>query len=360
MSSWRPRSRLAAHLLLARPIPPPPLPARRCLRGYSTTPPAAPTTRDSLQDLWSSPSIRLAPLPTLFPPRRRSAPRDLSTSRPRPLFLDQAPSFAYSAVSWRSHQVNYYVPEVCVLGCSNAGKSTFINALLGATGLARSSSRPGSTREMNAYATGPVVKRKVIKNENAKAPPKMDLLRSLILMDTPGYGYNSVKEWGRQIEEYLERRTMLKGVVLLLRADVPLTRWDTEVLEFLAHHQKRTLVIFTRADRCRADGAAWLDACAARCDQVRELVENPKRGKSQGDWVPEMCVTAAGMGDALFAKRAKLKRSPAREEAGMGGARIAVLRLAGLMGKEAKSKEPAPEPWVGKIVSWDDIPMKGG
>lgn len=339
-------------LLITRLLSPP------ChTRSYSTAPPPA---RESLLGLWASPSINLAPPPNPFAlptPTFDAVPADLRTASD--FFLKQKPNFIYSAVDWRSHQVNYYVPEICVLGCSNAGKSTFINALLGMN-LARSSSRPGSTREMNAYATGPIVKRKVIKNKNAKTTNKMDLLRSLVLMDTPGYGFNSVKEWGKQIEEYLERRTMLKGVVLLLRSDIPLTKWDVEVLEFLAHHGKKTAIFLTRADRCGED--KWLKTCVERCEQVRELLEEPPRKSwPKGDWTPDFCVTAAGMANGGFVKRGKLKKTPAREEAGMGGARIAVLKLAGLLGEEAekKKKEPAPEPWVGKTVSWDSIPVKG-
>ncbi|SPO04879.1 uncharacterized protein DNG_07564 [Cephalotrichum gorgonifer] len=333
------------------------------------TPAAAPiASGESLLDLWNTPAASISSprrnnpqgKPVLSTSARASDLRDANN-----FFFAKKPDFLYSAVSWRSHEVNYYVPEVCVLGCSNAGKSTFINALMG-TGLARSSSRPGSTRAMNAYATGPVVPRKVVRNQNVKASEggggadaRMDLLRGLVLMDTPGYGFNSIQEWGEQIEVYLERRTMLKGVILLLRSDVPLTKWDVEVLGLLAHLGKKTTVVLTRADRC-GEGR-WVGGCLERYEQVMDALRD-RGGKGTaggGDWTPDVCITAAGMAERGAVKGGKLKRSAGKEEAGMGGARIAVLRLAGLIGPEARVKEPAPEPWVGRTISWDSIPVKG-
>lgn len=361
------RSLLVAHLAPTHPTRHtssfPTLPIQR--RTVSTA--APPNPGESLLDLWASPSAQITPPPNPFAKPTLSAPwapaHDLRAAND--FFLVKKPEFLYSAVSWRSHEVNYYVPEVCVLGCSNAGKSTFINALLGSQ-LARRSWKPGSTREMNAYATGPVTKRKVVKNLNVKGgASKMDRLRGLVLMDTPGYGYNSIKAWGDQIEEYLQRRTMLKGVVLLLRGDIPLTNWDCEVLRFLAHMGKRTTIILTRADRC-GEGT-WRQVCIERYAQIAEVLDGQgAKGKKKkdldleaADWTPEVCLTAAGMADGGMVKRGKLKKTPVRDEAGMGGARIAVLRLAGVMGPEAENKEPAPEPWVGKTISWDDIPIKG-
>lgn len=319
--------------------------------------------RGELLDLWSSPSAQLAPPanPIVLPvPTRTGDAAELRTANE--FFQAKRPQFLYSSVSWRSHEVNYYVPEVCVLGCSNAGKSTFINALLGEAGLAKSSSTPGSTRAMNAFAAGPVTKRQVAKNKNVRGTGKMDLLRSLILMDTPGYGHNSIREWGQQIEEYLQRRTMLKGVVLLIRADVPLTNWDIEVLRFLADMGNRTTIVLTRADRC-GEGL-WVRTATERYEQIASVLSGSgggRRGKyaalEQGNWTPEICITAAGMWQGGKVKRGKLKRSLAKDEAGVGGARIAVLRLAGLIGEESDADDAAPE-WLGETVGWDDIPIK--
>lgn len=370
----RPRSLAAIpptlRSLLAPAHPPRHMPALRAVptqRRTVATVASPPAPGESLLDLWAAPSAQITPAPNPFSSPTLSAPwaAEQDVRAANDFFLVKKPEFLYSATSWRSHEVNYYVPEVCVLGCSNAGKSTFINSLLGSQ-LARRSWKPGSTREMNAYAAGPVTRRKVVKNLNVKGgASKMDRLRGLVLMDTPGYGYNSIKAWGDQIEEYLERRTMLKGVVLLLRGDIPLTTWDGEVLRFLARMGKRTTIILTRADRC-GEGT-WRRVCMERYAQISEVLDgrNAKGKKKKdldledADWTPEVCLTAAGMADGGIVKKGKLKKTHVRDEAGMGGARIAVLRLAGVQGPEAENKEPAPEPWVGKTISWDDIPVKG-
>lgn len=351
-------------LLLARlsPAHPSRLPLSPALPRQTRQ--ASSTAKGSeLIDLWNTSNTQLNPPPNPIAEPTFSAvgtPADIRAANA--FFLAKRPTFLYSASSWRQHQVNYYVPEVCILGCSNAGKSTFINALLGENGLARSSSEPGSTRVMNAFAAGPVVKRQVAKNRAVKGAGKVDFLRGLILMDTPGYGYNSVKEWGQQIEEYLLRRTLLKGVVLLLRADVPLTNFDVEVLRFLADMRKRTSIILTRADRC-GDGA-WMRTAAERYDQISDVLRGgDAKGRGRfaglelGDWTPEVVVTAAGMRDAGKLKKAEMKISPSKDSAGIGGARMAVLKLAGLVGEQ--DKEVAPE-WVGETIAWDDIPIKGG
>lgn len=356
----RPRPVPFAHT----PAPPAPEPAWRMSRF--DIPKAGPKKKapHELRELWGTPDVQIAtPDNPIAKPSLATVGSTRDLHEANRFFMATPPEFLYSAVSWRSHEVNYYVPEVCVLGCSNAGKSTFINALLAQKHLARSSSEPGSTRAMNAFACGPVVKRQVAKNKNVKGGGKMDLQRGLILMDTPGYGFNSVREWGQQIEEYLQRRTMLKGVVLLLRADIALTNWDVEVLRFLAGLKKRTTIILTRTDRC-GEGV-WPRTAIERYEQIATVLRGHAgtsryAGLEDGEWTPGICLTAAGMRHGGQLRPGKMKGVPEKDAAGMGGARIAVLRLAGLIGKEKEEAErnAAPE-WHGQTVGWDDIPVKG-
>ena len=78
--------------------------------------------------------------------------------------------------------------EFLLVGRSNVGKSSFINAILSRKNLAHTSSRPGKTQTLNFYGV------------NDK----------FYLIDVPGYGYAAVdkktqSKFGMMIEEYLEK-----------------------------------------------------------------------------------------------------------------------------------------------------------
>lgn len=81
------------------------------------------------------------------------------------------------------------IPEVVMMGRSNVGKSTLINALIGKP-MAYVSRKPGRTKEFHAYGVG--------------GKKMRDSRFSLI--DIPGYGKGSQVEWGREIIKYLEGR----------------------------------------------------------------------------------------------------------------------------------------------------------
>jgi GTP-binding protein len=97
------------------------------------------------------------------------------------------------------------LPEIAMIGRSNVGKSSLINRLVGAKGIARVSSTPGKTRLINFYRVTPVA--------GTGAP--------FSLVDLPGYGYARISKenrsrWAALVEAYLLRRGSLAGVVVLL------------------------------------------------------------------------------------------------------------------------------------------------
>ena len=124
------------------------------------------------------------------------------------------------------------LPEVAVAGRSNVGKSSLLNALLGRHGLARTSSTPGRTRQINFFLV----------NDR------------FVIVDLPGYGFavGSAAErqsWGPLVEEYLRDRPTLRGVVLLVDLRRGLEDEERELLAFLAHVGLPAALVATKVDK---------------------------------------------------------------------------------------------------------------
>ncbi|QEO18499.1 ribosome biogenesis GTP-binding protein YihA/YsxC [Acetobacter vaccinii] len=123
------------------------------------------------------------------------------------------------------------LPEIAFAGRSNVGKSSLVNALTGRRTLARASSEPGRTRQLNFF----------------------NLANRLMLVDMPGYGYarvaRSVKEdWQDMMFDYLRGRPVLRRVVVLLDARIELKAHDKEVMELLDRAAVSFQVVLTKCD----------------------------------------------------------------------------------------------------------------
>ncbi|MFV0259481.1 MAG: ribosome biogenesis GTP-binding protein YihA/YsxC [Acidimicrobiales bacterium] len=125
--------------------------------------------------------------------------------------------------------------EVAVVGRSNVGKSSLINALAGRKDLARVSSTPGRTRLLNlfAFADGGT------------------------MMDLPGYGYAKASKamragWQAMIERYLLERETLVMVVVLVDGLVGPTALDTDLLDWLRANGLPHTVVATKQDKVKA------------------------------------------------------------------------------------------------------------
>ena len=106
-------------------------------------------------------------------------------------FLAHKPSLLFSSEKFRTVKMNTSNPEVAFLGRSNVGKSSLLNALLGAN-ICHTSKKPGRTRSMNFFAVG---------GEDGVGSPGR-----LTVIDMPGYGHGSREEWGPEIMKYLVGR----------------------------------------------------------------------------------------------------------------------------------------------------------
>jgi len=122
--------------------------------------------------------------------------------------------------------------EVAFLGRSNVGKSSFINKLCNRKSLARPSSEPGKTREMNYYVIN----------------------KQFYFVDLPGYGYARLPEqirssWGKLIEQYLKTREQLALVLQLVDARHEPTELDMMMVGWLDYYEIPFLVALTKADK---------------------------------------------------------------------------------------------------------------
>ena len=130
-------------------------------------------------------------------------------------------------------------PEIAFAGRSNVGKSSLINALTGRRALARVSSQPGRTRQLNFF----------------------DLSGRLVLVDMPGYGYaqaaRSIKEdWQGTMFAFLRGRPTLRRVVLLLDARVEIKENDRAVLDLLDKAAVTYQLVLTKADAVKPPALA--------------------------------------------------------------------------------------------------------
>jgi len=144
-------------------------------------------------------------------------------------------------------------PEVAFAGRSNVGKSSAINRLLGRRGLARTSTTPGRTRQLNFFRVDD----------------------RLVFVDLPGYGYARVSHaaraaWRPLVESYLAGRGVLAGMVLLVDVRRGVEDEERGLLEFLAALDRPVLVVATKADKLnrRERTRALADLAASGCEVV--------------------------------------------------------------------------------------------
>ena len=128
------------------------------------------------------------------------------------------------------------LPEIAFAGRSNVGKSSLINRLLRKPGLARTSKTPGRTQMLNYFRIQP------------------DTGKPFFLVDMPGYGFAAVnktmrRQWEILIENYLQRRETLCGVVHLVDLRHPPQPLDHEMIDWLRHFDLHFLIVGTKADK---------------------------------------------------------------------------------------------------------------
>lgn len=144
-------------------------------------------------------------------------------------------SSSYAASAVREDQYpKDDLPEIALSGRSNVGKSSLINTLLSRKNLARTSSQPGKTQTLNFY---------LVNDE-------------FYLVDVPGYGYARVsqkkrQEFGEMIQDYLETRPNLKGLVILIDSRHEPTKDDIAMYNYAQYLNLPILVVCTKIDKIK-------------------------------------------------------------------------------------------------------------
>lgn len=122
--------------------------------------------------------------------------------------------------------------EVAFAGRSNVGKSSLINALFGQRKLAKTSSTPGRTQQLNYF----------------------NLDNNLYVVDLPGYGFakapkDIVKKWQQLINTYLVGRANLRRVFLLIDSRHGIKKIDEEIMEMLDNAAVTYQIVLTKIDK---------------------------------------------------------------------------------------------------------------
>ena len=156
------------------------------------------------------------------------------------------------------------VPEIAFAGRSNVGKSSLINALTGVKGLARVSSTPGRTQQLNFFGVGD----------------------KFNLVDLPGYGYAKapkamVDNWTDLILRYLKGRAQLKRVFLLIDSRHGIKSTDESVMQVLDTAAVLYQIVLTKIDKISAT------------DLDKILADTQQKSTKHTACFPEILMTSA-------------------------------------------------------------------
>ena len=140
---------------------------------------------------------------------------------------------------------NAQFPEYAFAGRSNVGKSSLINAVLGAN-VARTSNTPGRTQSLNMF----------------------NIDDKFVVVDLPGYGYTRVSKadanrWMIRFQEYITMRRQLRRLFILVDSRIGPKKSDLDLIEFCDLNGIAYQIIYTKTDkRVREENQTEIDSCA--------------------------------------------------------------------------------------------------
>ena len=141
------------------------------------------------------------------------------------------PKFEISAVGPKQYPKNH-LPEIVLVGKSNVGKSSFINTMINRKKLARTSSSPGKTRQINFY----------------------NIDDTFYFVDLPGYGYSKMskkeqEQVGKFIEQYLFNRQEISLIIFLVDIRHSPTANDKLMYNYIISSGLPCLILANKADK---------------------------------------------------------------------------------------------------------------
>lgn len=167
------------------------------------------------------------------------------------------------------------LPQVAFIGRSNVGKSSTINALTGQKDLARTSSTPGRTQQINIFLIN----------------------KSFYLVDLPGYGYSSgSKESKTELFELVNWYLFTSGyeqkmVVIIIDANIGVTESDLEIIHALEEHNKNIIIAANKIDKIKKSAyTKQIQTIQAAIIDHKVIPYSTKKGIGVNDLIKEISI----------------------------------------------------------------------
>lgn len=154
---------------------------------------------------------------------------------------------------------NYTYPEFAFAGRSNVGKSSLLNSIVMNKKLAKTSSTPGKTQQINFF---------IVENKWSFA-------------DLPGFGYAAIgkehrEKWAKLNHIYMDARKNLKNVFVLIDSRHDPMEQDLALIEWLENNQKPYTIILTKCDKLNSAKIQarkeQIDHLVSECSFAREVL----------------------------------------------------------------------------------------
>ncbi|KAB1214929.1 hypothetical protein CJ030_MR5G024503 [Morella rubra] len=169
-------------------------------------------------------------------------------------------------------------PEFAILGRSNVGKSSLINALVRKKEVALTSKKPGKTQLINHFLVN----------------------KSWYIVDLPGYGFAKAPDaaqmdWSSFTKGYFLNRDTLVAVLLLVDASVPPQKIDLDCANWLGRNNIPMTFAFTKCDKMKASKGKRPD------ENIRDFQQLIRQNyREHPPWIMTSSVTGLGRDELLL------------------------------------------------------------